>query len=159
MQEAGHLCHIFPARHYPCAPPGTCLQQGQRALTPSPQPLTAGWKRWMDGQRPSNIPVPLGPSHTTCWRSFSKVPQEDSWRVRKSLSPGDLQSRRDKPAPWGADTFMDLPEGQHREALTTALWFTSPSPHWTERDLLGGLSPDTRHHSCLTHRSPNAFAE
>lgn len=86
------------------------------------------------------------------------MPQEDGRRVRKSLSP-DLRSRREKPAPWVADTFVDLPEGQDREVLTTALWFISPSPHQTERDLLGGLSPDTQHRSCLTRRSPNVFAE
>lgn len=87
------------------------------------------------------------------------MPQEDGRRVRKSLSPGDLQSRREKPAPWVPDTFMDLPKGQDREILTTALRFTSPSPHQTESDLLGGLSPDTWHRFCLTCRSPNVFAE
>lgn len=48
--------------------------------------------------------------------------------MRKSLSLGDLQNKRDKQHPWMADTFMDLPEGQDQEIPVTAFRLHSVSP-------------------------------
>lgn len=91
VQGAGHLHHIFPARHCPSAPVRACSQQSRSAGTdPSPQPLTGRWKgEWIRSILPTNLPSWIL-CHTTCWRILGKVPQEDVRRVRKSLSLGDL---------------------------------------------------------------------
>lgn len=70
------------------------------------------------------------------------MPQEDVWKVRKSLF-WQICKIREQQLLWMADTLVDLPKGQDQEIPIIALRFTWLSPYQTENDLLGGLSHDT----------------